>query len=57
MYHPRMIKHYSYLVIECDVRAVDACVDVAQYEGIDVHAFASFLRTIDAVRAHRLNVL
>lgn len=57
MYHPRIIKHYNYLIIECQIRAVDACADVAQYEGLNVHAFASFLRSIDAVHAHQLSVL
>lgn len=57
MYHPRILKHYNYRVIECQCNAVDACADVAQYEGINVHALAAFLRAIDAPRADRLSVL
>lgn len=56
MYHPRMIQHYNYLVIECEVRAIDACVDVALYENINPYDLASWLFAIDAVQAHRLHV-
>lgn len=57
MFHPRILRHYSYRVTDCQSRAVDACADVAQYEGVNVHTLAAFLRTIGAVGAHRLNVL
>ncbi len=57
MYHPRIVQHYTYRVIECQSRAIDACADVAQYEGIDVHALAAFLRAIDAPRAAQLSII
>ena len=57
MFHPRILAHYSYRVTECQSHAVDACADVAQFEGVNVHTLAAFLRTIGAVGAHRLNVL
>jgi hypothetical protein len=57
MYHPRIIQHYTYRVTECQSRAIDACVDVAQYEGINVHALAAFLRAIGAPRAPQLSIL
>lgn len=57
MFHPRIVRHYSYRVTDCQSLAVDACADVAQYEGVNVHTLAAFLRTIGAVGAHRLNVL
>ena len=57
MFHSRIIKHYAYLVIECQCNAVDACTDVAQYEGIGVHTLATFLRAIEAPYAHRLSVI
>lgn len=57
MYHPSIVRRYTYLVTECQSRAIDACADVAQYEGVNVHTLAAFLRTIGAVGAHRLNVL
>lgn len=57
MYHPRIVHHYAFRVTECQSNPVDACVDVAQYEGIDVHALAAFLRAIDAPRASRLSIL
>lgn len=56
MYHPRIIQHYAFRILECQSRAIDACADVAQYEGLDVHALAAFLRAIDAPRAAQLSV-
>lgn len=57
MFHPRILRHYSYRVTECRSPAVDACADVAQYEGINIHTLAAFLRTIGAVGAHRLTLI
>jgi hypothetical protein len=57
VYHPRIVQHYTYRVTECQSRAIDACADVAQYEGIDVHALAAFLRAIGAPRANHLSII
>lgn len=57
MFHPRILRHYSYRVTDCQSRAVDACADVAQFEGINIHTFAEFLRTIRAHGAHRLTLI
>lgn len=57
MFHPRILRHYSYRVTDCQSLAIDACADVAQYESVNVHTLAAFLRTIGAVGAQRLNVL
>tara|TARA_R110000868_G_scaffold85716_1_gene240938 strand:+ start:1408 stop:1581 length:174 start_codon:yes stop_codon:yes gene_type:complete len=57
MFHPRILRHYNYRVIECNISAVDACADVAQYEGVNIHSLAQWLRTFDAIGAHRLHVL
>lgn len=57
MYHPRIVRHYSYRVTDCQSRAVDACCDTAEWFDVNQYALADFLRTIGAVGAHRLNVL
>ncbi len=57
MLHPRILRHYSYRVTECQSRPVDALADVAQYEGIPVRTLAAFLRSVDAVGAHRLALI
>lgn len=57
MFHPRLVRHYTYRVTECQSCAVDACADVAQFEGVDIHTLAAFLRAIGAVGAHRLTLL
>ena len=57
MFHPRILRQYNYRVTDCQSRAIDACADVAQYEGVNVHTLAAFLRTIGAVGAHRLTLI
>ena len=57
MYHARIVNHYVYRVAECQSNPVDACADVAQFEGVNIHALAAFLRAINAIGAQRLNVL
>jgi len=54
MYHPNIIRAYQFRVIECDMHAIDACVEVAEFGSLDIRALASFLRTVDAVGAHHL---
>lgn len=57
MYNARIVNHYTYRVAACQSNPVDACADVAQFEGVNIHALAAFLRAVDAIGAHRLNVL
>lgn len=57
MYNARIINHYTYRVTECQSNPVDACADVAQFEGVNIHTLAAFLRAVDAIGAYRLNCL
>jgi hypothetical protein len=57
MFHPDILAHYVYRIRACESTPVDACADVAQYEGVNVHTLAAFLRTVGAVGAHRLTLI
>jgi hypothetical protein len=57
MFHPRILRHYTYRVTDCQSRPIDALADVAQYESIPVRSLASFLCTIGAVGAQRLTLI
>lgn len=57
MYSERILSHYNFRVMDCQSNPIDACADVAQFESVNIHALAAWLRTVGAVGAHRLNVL
>lgn len=57
MFHPDILAHYVYRIRACESNPVDACADVAQFEGVNIHTLAAFLRTIGAVGAHRLTLI
>jgi hypothetical protein len=57
MYHPNIIRAYQFRVIECDMHAIDACAEVAEFGSLNIRDLALFLRTIDAIGAHHLRTL
>ena len=54
MFHFNIIRAYQFRVIDCDMDAIDACAEVAEFGSLDIRALAAFLRTIDAIGAHHL---
>lgn len=57
MFHPRILRHYTYRVTDCQSRPIDALADVSQYENIPVRTLAAFLCAVGAVGAHRLTLI
>ena len=54
MYQLNIIRAYQFRVIDCDMDAIDACAEVAEFGSLDIRALAAFLRTIDAIGARHL---
>jgi hypothetical protein len=54
VFHFNIIRAYQFRVIDCDMDAIDACAEVAEFGSLDIRALAAFLRTIDAIGAHHL---
>jgi hypothetical protein len=56
MYHSETLNQYIYRRTECQQRAIDAVVDVAEYFEIDPSDFARFLRGM-GIDCERLEIV